>query len=414
MRIAKTLFTSEDLKIDFSPSVANIDHCVAITFTPFVAETENVLDGSGYAGDFLLANGFDLIAVKSSKNLWFQNLSQTALNEIQRFLETAEPNYKKRVGYGSSMGGYAAIQFSNALKLDVVLALSPQFAIDQPYDQRWALAAKNIVFQHRINQAAIYDRCKYFVAHDPRDIDTVHVEKLRALITPELFVDINIPFAGHPVSYYLAETGLIQDLALSAFRFLNIDNVKIHVGRKKSKTYCYELSKRLTARAKNKSALIAIDRAIAIDNRVDEFYLQRCVAQNALGQADAALTAAQMLATKNIQNTYLLGPLAVFLFECGDFETALKIINHALAIDSNSAELQYARSRICEHRHELTEAILSANHALMISPRSSRVALQLAALHWKQGGLRNMVAAAWHGLNALRLAGRKWVAANLP
>ena len=414
MHLTKTLFTSEDLKIDFFPAPGNINRWVAITFTPFVAETENALEGSGYAGEFLLANRFDVLAFKSSKNLWFQNLSRETLNEVQQFLETAEPKYEKRVGYGSSMGGYAAIQFSNALKLDVVLALSPQFSIDQPYDQRWALAAKNIVFQHRINQAAIHNRCKYFVAHDPRNLDTVHIEKLRALIAPTLFVDINIPFAGHPVSYYLAETGLIQDLALSAFRLSNIGSVNIRKGRKNSKTYCYELSKRLTERGKNKSALIAIDRAIALDNGVDEFYLQRCVVQNALGQADAALAAARMLATKNIQNTYLLGPLAVFLFECGDLETSLKIINHALAIDNNSAELHYTKSLICEHRHELNEAIFSAHNALRVSPSSSRVALQLAALHWKQGGFSNTLAAAKHGLNALGLAGRKWVAIHMP
>ena len=60
------------------------------------------------------------------------------------------PRHARRVAYGTSMGGYAAIQLSAALKLDAVLALSPQFEVDKAYDTRWKVLANSIDYRYRI------------------------------------------------------------------------------------------------------------------------------------------------------------------------------------------------------------------------------------------------------------------------
>ena len=184
------IFRSEDLAIDFFSFGNAANKSIAITFTPFGIGGAVALDGIGYAGELLLRNGFDVVAFKSAKNLWYQNLSSETLTAVERFIAGHQTSYVKRVGYGSSMGAYAAIQFSRSLRLDIVLALSPQFEIDKPYDQRWQSAASLIEFQHRIDASTIASECKYFVAYDPGTVDVRHVEKLREIIDARSLIEI--------------------------------------------------------------------------------------------------------------------------------------------------------------------------------------------------------------------------------
>ena len=125
----KSLFKTDDIAIDFFSWADNPHKNIALTFTPFGMDGEVSLSGVGYGGELLLRNGFDVVAFKSARNLWYQNLLPETIAEVENFISSHSSQYTKRVGYGSSMGGYAVIQFSRDLKLDVVLALSPQFPV---------------------------------------------------------------------------------------------------------------------------------------------------------------------------------------------------------------------------------------------------------------------------------------------
>ena len=226
------LFRSDDLSIDFFSWGNASKKSIAFTFTPFGAPGVISLNGAGYGGELLLRNDFDVVAFKSARNLWYQNLSLETIAAVDHFIETHFAQYVKRVGYGISMGGYAAIQFSRYLKLDMVLALSPQFEIDKSYDQRWHEPAALIDFRYRIDSIAIADKCKYFVAYDPGTEDLRHVEKFRELISERSLVEIPTPYAGHPAGHYLAETGLIQDLALSVLKNGTVEHIAVNKHRR--------------------------------------------------------------------------------------------------------------------------------------------------------------------------------------
>ena len=181
----KNVLRSDDLTIDFFSRGDSQNTSIAFTFTAFTPSTKGEKDtlvGVGFGGELLLRNGFDVVAFKSAKNLWYQNLSAEMLADVENFISNSSISYAKRVAYGSSMGAYAAILFSRALKVDIVLALSPQFEIDQPYDQRWQSLAQQIDFKHRIDSNSISDSCKYFVAYDPKNADILHIQKLSTLI----------------------------------------------------------------------------------------------------------------------------------------------------------------------------------------------------------------------------------------
>lgn len=419
------IFRSDDLAIDFFSFGNEPVKNLAITFTPFGTDGVISLDGAGYGGELLLRNDFDVVAFKSAKNLWYQNVSHETIAAVVNFIATRAIGYDKRVGYGSSMGGYAAIQFSRSFELDVVLALSPQFEIDKSYDQRWQGAAKSIDFQHRIDANAIADGCKYFIAYDPGTEDVHHVEKLRELISEHRLVEIQTPFSGHPSAYYLAETGLIQDLALSALKDGNVEHLRVGAHRKRSKTYLYELSKRLALQNKNKSALIAINKAISIDASAPLLHLHRSVILNRDGQAEAALVAIDKAivldhtapeyhlhrsmvldilnqpkaalaavydARRELDNdAQLMAALSNRLAKHRDYGGALALIEMAISLDGGVLAFHLHRCDVCKALGDVRGETSAGEFALKLGANSASFLARLSRLHARQAGLKHWV-----------------------
>ncbi len=349
----KNIFRSDDLAVDFFSLGDSQNKSVAFTFTAFTPSTKpdkNALAGVGFGGELLLRNGFDVVAFKSAKNLWYQNLSAETIKEIERFINDSSIIYLNRVSYGSSMGAYAAIQFSRALKIDIVLALSPQFEIDQPYDQRWQSLAQQIDFQYRIDSNAISDTCKYFVAYDPKNEDRLHIQKLSTLIDKHHLIEIRTPYSGHPSTTYLFETGLIQNIALSVLQHATFDHSSIRTNRKHSKTYLHELSKWLTLKNKNKSALIAINRAIRIDSTALALLIHKIVILEKLCDPVAARTLAyetcKQFTGGTIVDAHLLASLSDVLISYQDFSGALILIEKAIEIDETVMEFHLHRQSV--------------------------------------------------------------------
>lgn len=357
------IFRSDDLAIDFFSWRDGLNRTLAITFTPFGSAGTVLLDGAGFGGELLLRNDFDIVAFKSTKNVWYQNITPEIISAVENFISARAVRYAKRVGYGSSMGGYAAIQFSRSLKLDTVLALSPQFEIDQPYDLRWHAAAQEIDFKYRIDADAIDDSCKYFVAYDPGTEDHHHVEKLRELIGSERLVEIETPFSGHPVGHYLVETGLIKDLALSVLKDGTVEHIAVGAHRKRSKTYLYEMSRSLVLRRKYRSALIAIDKAIAIDDTSPSLHKQRSVALSELGQPETALKAIDKAIAMDGGTADCLLQRSQVLENMKQHVAALMTIDQAIAIDAAAPELYVHRSIVLDSLGKRAAALAAANEA---------------------------------------------------
>jgi tetratricopeptide (TPR) repeat protein len=346
MHAITNIFQNDELAVDFYPSAPAENKMLAITFTPFSIGGGATLEGAGYATDFMLHHGFDVVAIKSARNVWYQNLSHEILKSINRFIGDSGINYSKRVAYGSSMGGYAAIQFSRALNIDVVLALSPQFEIDGADDKRWANAAAKITFAHRINQDTLSNQCKYFVAYDPNTADELHVQKLRRFLPPSQLIEIKTPFSGHPSAYFLAETHILHGLVLDAFRGEYASNPLIRSRRHQSKTYLLELSRALLAKDKPRSALLAIEHALRLDTSAPALYLQQSVVLLALDQREEAIIAAKAASAMTADPELLVALVDQFM-ALHEGELALDTINRAIAIDASRGELVTLKMFVC-------------------------------------------------------------------
>lgn len=386
----QNLFSSEGLRVDYFQAGESRVRQLAFTFTPFTLGNDLTLAGTGYGGDFLLKNHYDIIAFKSIRNNWYQDVSPELLAAVEEFAGSFEPAYERRVGYGSSMGAYAAVQFSRALNLDVVLGLSPQFAIDEDFDRRWAVPAQAIEFRHRLDASAISPRCKYYFVYDPETADRLHIDKFRELIGAAQIVEVRTPFSGHPSAHFLAETGSIQSLALAALAGGEIDSDAINAKRDLSRTYHHELSRHLAARSKHKSALALIDRAITMEEKPDYFF-HRAIVLSKLDDRAAALAAAHQAVEKIQTDPHAISRLAEIMVKYKDFAGARAAVERAISLDASVAGFHILRAAICAATRDFPSAISAAETGLTLQPENHRLMLRLAWLNIRNGG-----AEGWH------------------
>lgn len=105
---------------------------------------------------------------------------------MHNLFKAIEDLISKRIGYGGSMGGYAAIKYSKLLGLSRVVSLVPQFSIDPEVveDSRYNMfyhAELNANMQVQTQDIAA--NCEYIVVYDPYCAeDRAHFVKLEQVI----------------------------------------------------------------------------------------------------------------------------------------------------------------------------------------------------------------------------------------
>ena len=84
----------------------------------------------------LLKYQYNVIGIMPKQNLGFQS----SMLEMQRQIQPILEQFEQIVGYGGSMGGYAAIKYSNLLNMHKIVAFVPQYSIDPDvvHDRRYA------------------------------------------------------------------------------------------------------------------------------------------------------------------------------------------------------------------------------------------------------------------------------------
>ena len=185
------------------------DACV-VTFDSFT--DHRTLDRPGFGQAFLCSRSIDAIHVLSRENDWYQ-YPETA--DAMAAVQAVTQGYKRVLTYGSSMGAYAAIRLAGLAGAHAALALSPQFTIDPavaPFEYRWEEPSRRFrPVWDRTLPYPVLDQA--YIAYDPDDLDAKHL----ALFDQHLrFTHLRLPGAGHPVSGFLADLGMLEGLVLQA------------------------------------------------------------------------------------------------------------------------------------------------------------------------------------------------------
>jgi tetratricopeptide (TPR) repeat protein len=186
--------------------------CCVVTFDSFT--DFRTLERTGFGEAFLAAHGIDAIHVIPRDNDWYQ---YAEMADAMACVRAAARGYQRVVTYGSSMGAYAAIRLAPLAGAHAVLALSPQYSIDPtvvPWEQRWAESSAR--FRRVWEQSLPFERrAEAYIVYDPRNPDRRHADLFARHLR---FARVAVPGGGHPVTGYLAEVGLLQEMILAVCR----------------------------------------------------------------------------------------------------------------------------------------------------------------------------------------------------
>ena len=236
-----------------------------VTFRPWQAEP-GTFDSQGPVQRALTA-GFAYLHLQSRWNDWFLNAETPALEAA---LKTTRARFRTARALGFSMGGYAALRFSRALRLNQVLLVSPQVSLTIPEEDRYPEAAG---FDRVAGDVATHARpdLKGVTAFDPTHrLDRLHARQITALL-PGL-QPAPLSFGGHPGTSALGHAGgfrALQRLSLAAGLEAR-DVVLLHRDlRRTSARYWRERADRLLRAGRMAWAAEALDRAEALADQDD-------------------------------------------------------------------------------------------------------------------------------------------------
>jgi len=194
-------------------------------------------DREGFGQTFLVQQNISAVHVLGRGDHWYQYEDIFVAAEIVR---GALAGAERRLAYGSSMGGYAALRLATVIGANAVLALSPQWAVDPrlaPWETRWGQDARHIQWRKEFRGPLRCD-CRPVLAFDPRLSSDLRHISLIARDTPSILVPV--PYGGHPVSTFLAEVGLLGTILKDVLNGSFSENsAAIEIRRKKSTSFVY-------------------------------------------------------------------------------------------------------------------------------------------------------------------------------
>jgi hypothetical protein len=198
-----------------------------------------------------LAMGYASLDIATAANDWFLNPD---LDPLRRVLEALAPRYRVARAMGFSMGGYGALLFSRALRLDYVTLFAPQVSIRAevaPFERRWRREAQHVdarlddlagIIRPDLRGVAIFDP---FYARAERQ----HARAIQAL-APGLAL-APMPFSRHPPTAVIMANRRFGDIQRAAITgTLTAGHIRqIHrTGREASEVYLQGMLAAMRAR----------------------------------------------------------------------------------------------------------------------------------------------------------------------
>ncbi|MDA0175709.1 hypothetical protein OJ998_41970, partial [Solirubrobacter taibaiensis] len=171
------IFEDEHIRVIFLKASSDT---LVVSFGDLISRAKGM---SINAEKSLIKYEYNVIGIMPKLKTWFPKASMLQMQQqIQPILE----QFEKRVGYGGSMGGYAAIKYSNLLNMQKIVAFVPQFSIDPEVveDRRYAEFFDASIHQNMQIQADEVDASReYILVYDPYFAeDKEHFLKLKPLL----------------------------------------------------------------------------------------------------------------------------------------------------------------------------------------------------------------------------------------
>ncbi|WP_336489406.1 YqiA/YcfP family alpha/beta fold hydrolase [Methylobacterium nigriterrae] len=324
------IFSAETLRIEFFAA----GHSSPRLLISFTEANNRELDGPGFGGKFAVEKGFDVIAVKSCVDDWYQSFPPEALNRIREFISERSEPYRWRATYGSSMGGYAALNFGSCFEADAAVAFSPQFDITAEWERRWSAQADAIGQMHTLSERFVRPECRYIIFYDPADNDLLHFNEFRRVIPQCILSGVPVRYAGHPVGYYLSSTGALKEVVSAALsgEVASAALRRAREYRSDYPPYFFNLAGHCLKRRHLQWALSAIERALSLKPIDPEFHMRASRICEARGDLNRAVYHAATAVALSPSHPHMVAMLSLLLFRRGLLKQALHYIDQAVVL----------------------------------------------------------------------------------
>jgi tetratricopeptide (TPR) repeat protein len=207
-QVVVELFDSPELHVKFVPAPeASRD-----LFVTFTSRNGGKANKKGFGEAYFVKRGYSALHFVAQRNHWWQVEDMAAgIAAAKHVLES----HDRRITYGASMGAHGALVHSKAIGADRVLALSPQFAINNrkaPWMAAWAQDTANVseLFQM---EYGLSRTAEIFVVYDP--LDTFDIQHAREIRNVREVKELYLGFAGHSTAMALANVRQLSPLVLS-------------------------------------------------------------------------------------------------------------------------------------------------------------------------------------------------------
>jgi len=344
------------------------------------------MDRPGFGEAFFQAEGITAVHVMSHRNDWFQ---YTETEDVLRTIRKTCSEAERVLAYGSSMGGYAALRFADAIGAHAALALSPQYSLDPskvPFETRWAPDRRRIRFLAAIDGAIRPGPWRIFAYDSALDADNRHAE---LLIAAAPMTAIPLPHAGHPVGGFLNDIKLLRPLVLTALDG-SFDPARFrraaHARRTRSAHWLAHLADRQPA-WRNELGIALARRAVAMapdHPALHDTLARRLAAAGRFSEAVAAHN--QAIAIEPIVD-YLWG-LSKTLFAAGDIADALAVAEHIQRLAPHGAGYHAWAARLREALGDRQGQLADLRRALRDDRTNRGYRWQVLTLGWKLRLLR--------------------------
>jgi len=360
---------SSDYEINFFANESLSNPSLIFIFSSFLGNSnlsKSLID------NLLSRYGFDVIEVNSIHKNVFQSIPPSIFEEINT---TVSPKkYEDKVGFGSLIGGYAAIAFSKLFELNQVIVFSPQLPIENLSTTLKGKYERSKVLRYLITPNSIHKECRYSIFYGDEIIDEKHLKIISEPIFKASLDVIKLPYSKLP------DLEVLQ-------KYVNLV-VKIN---KMNADSVYEKSLFLDRLGKLDESLFAINLAISKDDKVSKFHRHKSAVLDRMHHLKEAIQAIQPAIKLNPNIAEYFAHQSSLLLRLNKLNESLIAINLAISKDDKVSKFHRHKSAVLDRMNLLKEAIQAIQPAIKLDPNIVEYYIHKSSLLERMGKLHDSI-----------------------
>jgi tetratricopeptide (TPR) repeat protein len=346
LSVARTkIYDNGQTRIYFHPNPSRRSGVLVITFDAMYVTDDPATFGFGE--DFLLAEGYDVLAVRKTLDNWYQDLS---LCDLAAAVAALPSQYERIFTYGSSMGAYAAVYFAGAVNARII-ALSPLSSIDPAYKtyitnkdtQRHSVAVRHL----RLRETLARTTGPHLVLYDPvRPFDRIYVEQEIAPNLPAGSAVVRQRHFGHPAIAVLSQMRVLKQTVTGFIEHGRVPPERWGLARRQSARFLDNFAAFLKERGRKKAALWALEQAITLKPKEAPLRIKYAEVLGGFGRHEQAVAQVQEAISMAPGNAGFHSTLASHLTQAGRHSDALEAVERAIALSSDNPRFRHQRAKV--------------------------------------------------------------------